>query len=89
MNIMPLVGYWWKHGSQIETMFSGGSSPDGSHLLLDVAAALAPVIKKHWPKLNENNLLDDGVATLRELLAPPAPVPTVGDIQNQQGSGTA
>lgn len=89
MNIMPLVGFYWKHGTQIEAMFSSGSSPDGSHLILDVATALAPVIKKHWPKLNENNLLDDGVATLRELLAPPAPVPTVTDIQDQQGAGSA
>ena len=89
MNIMPLFGFYWKHGTQIEAMFAGGNSPDGSHLLLDLSAALAPVVKKHWPKLNDNNLLDDAVSTLRELLAPPAPVPTADEIQNQQGPGTA
>lgn len=76
MNIMPLVGFYWKHGSQIEAMFAKGNSPDGSHLVLDLVAALAPVVKKHWPKLNDNNLLDDGVTTLRELLADPPPAPT-------------
>jgi hypothetical protein len=88
MNIMPLVGFYWKHGSQIEAMFSGGSTPDGSHLLLDVASALAPVVKKHWPQLNADNLLDDGVATLRALLAPPPAVPTTQNIQDQQGAGS-
>jgi hypothetical protein len=76
MNIMPLVGFYWKHGSQIEALFAGGATPDGSHLILDVAAALQPVIKKHWPQYNKDGLLDDGVATLRELLAPAGPDPS-------------
>ena len=73
MNIMPLVGFYWKHGTQLETMFGKGASPDGSHLVLDVVAALVPVVKKHWPGLNTDGLLDDAATTLRELIQPTAP----------------
>ncbi len=69
MNIMPAVGFWWKHGTQLQEMFAGKSH--GSPLVLDVVTALQPVIKKHWPQYNQDNLLDDAVAMLREMMTPP------------------
>ena len=38
--------------------------------MLDVVTAIAPVVKKHWPALNENSLLDDALDTLRAMMAP-------------------
>jgi hypothetical protein len=37
-----------------------------SSLLLDVATVLVPVIKKHWPELNANGLLDDTLSLLQQ-----------------------
>ena len=68
MNFMPLVGFYWKHGTQINTMLAkGGNQPS---LVLDVATAMAPVIKKHFPQFNADNLCDDALATLKEVLTP-------------------
>ena len=90
MNLLPLVGFYWRRNKDIEKLVSSGHGSDGSsHLILDVLNANAPLLKKYWPALNENGLLDDALETLKEVLAPPAPVPTVGDIQNQQGAGSA
>lgn len=69
MNFLPLAGFYWKHGTQIETMFAKGSSDPS--LFIDVATALEPIIKKHWPALNASGLLDDALSTLKEMLAPP------------------
>ncbi len=71
MNFMPLVGFYWKHGTQINAMIpkSGAGQPS---LVLDVAMAAVPIIKKHWPQLNTNNLCDDALAALKEVLTPPA-----------------
>ena len=71
MNLRPLLGFWWKHGDQVDALFSAGAG-DGS-LFPDIVNAAVPVLKKHWPALNANGLLDDAVATLKEVLAPPAP----------------
>ncbi len=74
MNVLPLVGFWWKHGSQIEALLErpgGKPSPGRSSLVLDLAAGLLPVVKKHWPQLNENGLLDDALATAKDVFAPP------------------
>jgi len=61
---MEYLGYWMKHGDQIRAMSSGVNS----HLTLDLLNALAPVIKKHYPALSQNDLLDDTVALLRQIL---------------------
>lgn len=76
MNFMPIVGFYWKHGSQINAMVSKSGKPGEPSLLLDVATALAPVIKRHWPQINDNNLTDDALATLKEVLDPNIPVIT-------------
>ena len=70
MNLMPVVGFYWKHGSQINAMIPKSGTAGQSSLILDVATAMAPVIKKHWPQLNENGLCDDALSTLKEVLTP-------------------
>lgn len=70
MNFMPLVGFYWKHGTQINEMLAKSSTPGQSSLALDTVTAMAPVIKKRWPQLNANNLIDDAVQTLKEVLTP-------------------
>lgn len=82
MNIMPLVGFYWKHGSQIEAMVSknkGGGN--GTHTILDLAHALVPFVKKTWPQYNANGLLDDALSTLDAALAAPAPVVGVPNLE--------
>ena len=73
VNIIPIAGFYFKHGSQISALLPKSSGPSQSSLLLDVADALAPVVKRHWPQLNANGLVDDAVKTLHEMFAP-APV---------------
>ena len=70
MQLLPIAGFYFKHGSQIESLMSKGGTGDG-HLISDLAAALAPVIKNHWPSLDENGLIDDAVELLRQMFAPP------------------
>lgn len=71
MNLMPIVGFYWKHGNQINALIPKSGTAGQTSLLLDVAAALAPVIKKHWPQLNAEGLTDDALATLKEVLSSP------------------
>jgi len=71
MNIMPIVGFYWKHGQQINAMIPKSGTGAQSSLILDIAAAAVPVIKKHWPQLNANNLCDDALAALKEVLGAP------------------
>lgn len=72
MNLMPLVGFYWKHGPRINTLMAANSGAGQSSLLLDVVTAMAPIVKKHWPQLNTDGLIDDGLATVKEVLGPPA-----------------
>jgi hypothetical protein len=61
VQILPWVGFYYRQHEQLAKLTAGG---DGT-ALLDIATALEPVIKKHWPQLNENGLLDDLLATLQ------------------------
>lgn len=70
MNWLPLVGFYWKHNAQISALLPKSGTANQSSLALDVATAMAPVIKKHWPQLNENGLCDDALSTLKEVLTP-------------------
>ena len=72
MNLEPLLGFWWRRSSQLREMF--GQGPDNSALILDAIAAALPFIKKHWPQYDKDGLLDDILATLKEVLAPPVAV---------------
>jgi len=66
MNIFAVFGYAAKHGEQISALFGKGKGAD-SHIAADIAAALAPVIKKHWPQIDQDDLVDDTVSLMRDL----------------------
>ena len=68
---MSILMYFLKHGSQIMALLENGNTPGGSHLILDLLNANLPLIKKTWPALNQNGLLDDTVAMLKEQITPP------------------
>ena len=70
---MSILMYFLKHGSQITTLLAKGNTPSGSHLLFDLLNANLPIIKKTWPELNQNGLLDDTVAMLKAQITPAAP----------------
>jgi hypothetical protein len=72
MQLLPLVGFYWKHSQDIEKLVGSGHSDNGSHIMLDLAQAAVPLLKKYYPQLNTNGLLDDGLSTLKEMLTPPA-----------------
>ena len=74
MQIIPLLGFYMRRGSQIEVLIDKGAQPGNSHLVLDIVAAVEPLLKKYYPALNDKGLLDDVISTLKEVLAPPAPV---------------
>jgi hypothetical protein len=70
MQVVPLLGFYLRRGSEIEALLDKGTSSD-SHLILDLLDAGMPLLKKYYPDLNEKGLLDDIATTLKEVLAPP------------------
>ena len=70
MQLLPLVGFYWRRNQQIQKLFASGATSD-SHMLLDVVTTNLPLLKRYFPHLNEEGLLDDAVQTLKEVLAPP------------------
>ena len=86
MRIIPLAEYYEKHASQIEALLSASKTPSDPSLFLDAVAALAPVIKKHFPQYNVDSLIDDTLALLRVEMAPAPPnaMPVPG---NDMGAG--
>ena len=76
MNLLPLVGLYWRRSQQIDKLVGSGAHSDGtSHLVIDVLTAATPLLKKYWPAINEEGLLDDVVSTLKEVLSPPPAAP--------------
>ena len=71
MNLLPLVGFYWRRSAQIDKLVGSGTHSDGtSHLVLDVLTTAAPLLKKYWPALNQDGMLDDALVTLKEVLTP-------------------
>ena len=68
MNWLPLVGFYYRRHAQIQALLSKGSAGKSS-VVLDFVKANAPVIKKHWPEVNGDGLLDDVVATLEAVMS--------------------
>lgn len=66
MNFLPLVGFYYRRHDKISALLKGSAGSGG--IVVDFAKALAPVVKKHWPQLNEDGLLDDALATLEAVL---------------------
>lgn len=82
MNLMPLVGFYWRQHATLAKLFGGTGSAGSSKFILDMIDANAPVIKKRWPTYNENGLIDDAQKTLHEVLSPD---PTSTVIDRAQG----
>ncbi len=86
MNLLPLVGFYWRRHGELEALVARGHSVDGStHVVLDIASAAVPLLKRYYPALNANGMLDDALVTLRQVLTPsqsddialsPGPEPT-------------
>jgi hypothetical protein len=74
MQVMPLIGFYFRRSQEIEKLLDSGASSDG-HLALDVLHAALPLLKKYYPALNKDGLLDDVVTTLTEVLAAAPAVP--------------
>jgi hypothetical protein len=74
MQVMPLIGFYFRRSQEIEKLLDSGASSDG-HLVLDVLHAVVPLLKKYYPALNKAGLLDDVVTTLTEVLATSPAVP--------------
>ena len=72
MQFTPLLGFYFRHGSQIEKLVDSGST-GASHTLVELLQNNAAFIKKCWPELNENNLFDDALETLKAVTAPAPP----------------
>lgn len=72
MQVMPLIGFYYRQHGEIEKQLARAGGGNGAAAVLAFAGAAVPVIKKLWPSLNENGLLDDALATLGEVVAPPA-----------------
>ncbi len=60
MKVLPLMEFWMRRHDQIQTVFSG-SNPGA---LLEVLAAVIPVIEKRWPHLNKDGILDDALQSM-------------------------
>jgi len=83
MQLLPLVGFYWRRNQQINRLVASGRGSDqSSHIVLDIANAAAPLLKKYCPQLNEDGLLDDALNTLKEVLSPP-PVSATTDLNNR------
>jgi hypothetical protein len=63
MNVSPLIYFAMRHGRQIADLV-GSSEKPRDHLLLDLAKTLAPWLKRWFPWINDQNLLDDAIDTL-------------------------
>lgn len=61
---MSPLAYLFKHGGQLLSLMQGGKT-QGGHIITDLLTTNAPILKRWWPKLAENDLLDDTIAMLK------------------------
>ena len=61
MNIVPLIGFWYRHHDQLSALVADGKNHG---MVLDFLKTNLPLIKKYYPQLNANGILDDLVTTL-------------------------
>ncbi len=67
MNWMPLVGFYYRRHNQLSALLGKGSA-GGAQKFLDFVKTNAPLIKKYWPQLNEDDLIDDAIETLEAVI---------------------
>ena len=80
MKVVPLVEFWLRRHVQIEAMFNH-TNPGA---VLEVLAAVVPVIEKRWPQLNKDGILDDLLNTLVQA----ADDPNITDAVDHPGGRT-
>jgi len=64
MNLRPWLGFLFKHGDQLQA-----EAKSNGPMMIDVATALAPVVKKYKPDWAASGIVDDAVAALRDSLS--------------------
>ena len=69
MQVLPLVGFYWRRSQQLDALLSQGQSSN-SHIVIDVANVVVPLLKKYYPAFNAGGLLDDALKTLQEMFVP-------------------
>jgi hypothetical protein len=61
-----MLQFYLRRGSQISAMLeSGGNSSD---LFMEIVSQAMPIVKKYYPHLNADGLLDDVYTTLQQVL---------------------
>ncbi len=76
MQLFPLIKFYLRNEAAINTLLDQAASGD-SPAILELANAAAPLLKSWFPA--QAALIDDAVATLKDMTAPPTPqVPNVG-----------
>lgn len=78
MQVLPLIGFYWRRNQQLSSLLAQGQSND-SHIVIDVASMVVPLLKKYYPALNSDGLLDDLLTTLKEVFATTPTAPAQGD----------
>lgn len=68
MQITPWMGFYWRQHDVLERRIQQFHKPK---LILDLFHALMPVVREHWPTLNENGFLDDLESTVEESFKEP------------------
>jgi hypothetical protein len=61
-KIGKLLGFWIRQKDTIAAM--SGTDHRGLRLFISLLHANAPVIKRYWPDMNRNGVLDDFINTL-------------------------
>jgi hypothetical protein len=70
VNVSPLLYFAFRHGRQIATLVGGGDNTQ-AHKFLELGKTVQPWLKKYYPWLNDDNLLDDAIAALESSLTDP------------------
>lgn len=73
MRLWPLFSFYEKHSDDIKTLMSGVANPNASPLFMDLLKTAVEFVKRHWPQLNPNGVLDDAIVAFESAFAPDAP----------------
>lgn len=73
MRIGPLIAFYGRRHEQIEAIVRAHAGT-GTPIILDLAWSLAPFLKRHFPQLNDQGILDDALVTLQAMFDDSPPV---------------
>ena len=71
MQLLPLVGFYLRRNQQIRSMLGSVNNEKSSLMVLEIVSQAMPLLKKYYPELNKDGLLDDVYTTLQEVLDQP------------------